>query len=141
MLRVGQKYSPEHLAEVLRNAGYVESDSASEVWNGSFSQTAQGLQLRPNSADGPSVVDLTFNSAERISSLTRDGLDIDSITLAPESLTQGATKGSARIGRLPSTTSHRSWFMRSLRLKTADSSIITAWMFSELPRPAPQRRR
>src|SRR5205814_8957648 len=34
-LRAGQKYSPEHLAEVLRRAGYIESEAASEVWNGS----------------------------------------------------------------------------------------------------------
>jgi penicillin-binding protein 1B len=94
-LRVGQKYSPQYLAGVLRNAGYVESDSASEIWNGSFSQTAQGIQIRPNTPDGPAVVSIGFN-AERIGSLNRDGLDTDSITLAPESLTEGATKGSAR---------------------------------------------
>src|SRR5436190_8754287 len=52
-LRIGQKYFPQHLAEILRNAGYVENDSASEVWNGSFSQTAQGIEIRSNTADGP----------------------------------------------------------------------------------------
>src|SRR5436190_3918437 len=95
-LRIGQKYSPQHLAEILRNAGYVENDSASEVWNGSFSQTAQGIEIRSNTADGPSVVNVTFTSDARIDAVTRDRLDVDSITLAPESLTQGATKGTAR---------------------------------------------
>jgi len=32
VLRGGQKYSPAQLAEVLRRAGYIESDTASEVW-------------------------------------------------------------------------------------------------------------
>src|SRR3954470_14704930 len=39
VLRAGQKYSPLRLAEVLRHAGYIESESASEVWSGSFSIT------------------------------------------------------------------------------------------------------
>ena len=95
-LRPGQKYSPQHLAEALRNAGYVESDSASEVWNGSFSQTAQAIEIRQNTSDDPSVVNVTFNADGRIDSVTRDGLETDAITLAPESLTQGATKGTAR---------------------------------------------
>src|SRR5438094_10423265 len=47
-LRAGQKYSPEHLAEVLRRARYIESETASEVWNGSFSATAGAIDIRPN---------------------------------------------------------------------------------------------
>src|SRR5947207_11271689 len=47
-LRAGQKYSPQQLAEVLRRAGYIENDAASEVWNGSFSVRAEGIDIRPN---------------------------------------------------------------------------------------------
>src|SRR5438045_5464093 len=47
-LRAGQKYLPEHLADVLRRAGYIESEAASEVWNGSFSVRADGIDIRPN---------------------------------------------------------------------------------------------
>ena len=47
-LRAGQKYSLQHLAEVLRRAGYIESDAASEVWNGSFSVRADGIDIHPN---------------------------------------------------------------------------------------------
>src|SRR5262245_15793629 len=36
-LRAGQKYTVNGLTKVLRAAGYVESEAASEVWNGSFS--------------------------------------------------------------------------------------------------------
>ncbi len=95
-LRVGQKYSTQHLAEALRQAGYVESDSASEAWNGSFSQTPQGIDIRPSPADVASAIHVSFNSDERISGLTRDIVDIESLTLAPESLTAAATKGGTR---------------------------------------------
>jgi penicillin-binding protein 1B len=95
-LRVGQKYSPQRLAEVLRHAGYVESNSASEVWNGSFSQAPQGMDIRPTTAEGASSVHITFSSDERISTLTRDRVDLETMTLAPESLTEAANKGGTR---------------------------------------------
>src|SRR2546421_6854922 len=44
-LRAGQKYSPEHLAEALRRAGYIESEAASAVWNGSFAGKAGGTAI------------------------------------------------------------------------------------------------
>lgn len=94
-LRPGQKYSPEKLSEVLRYAGYIESDAASEVWNGSFSATAKGIDIRPNNENG-AIIHVSFNGESRIDSLTGDGLAVDSFTLAPESLTDGATKGGAR---------------------------------------------
>src|SRR5580765_7038281 len=87
VLRAGQKYSPTRLAQVLRRAGYIESDSASEVWSGSFSLTANGIDLRPNNTDAPSIIHIAFTADERIVALTRDGLDIESFTLSPESLT------------------------------------------------------
>src|SRR5437660_6488061 len=72
-LRAGQKYSPQHLAEVLRRAGYIESDAASEVWNGSFSVRADGIDIHPNpSAEFISAVHVSFNSDGRISSVTGD---------------------------------------------------------------------
>ncbi|HYW69899.1 MAG TPA: transglycosylase domain-containing protein, partial [Pyrinomonadaceae bacterium] len=97
-LRVGQKYSAARLADVLRRAGYLESDSASEVWNGSFSCDRNLLEIRPNNTSGyPSVVRVSIDAAERISNLTGDDLALDSFTLAPESLTNDAfTKGGAR---------------------------------------------
>lgn len=95
VLRVGQKYSPARLAEVLRRAGYIESDSASEVWSGSFSATDKGLDIRQNNIDEHSTINVTFDSSGRIGGLTREGLEIESVTLSPESLTDGITKGSA----------------------------------------------
>jgi penicillin-binding protein 1B len=96
VLRAGQKYSPARLAEVLRRAGYIESDSASEVWSGSFSMTETGIDIRANNIDTPSVINISFDADGRIGGLTRDGFNIESFTLSPESLTDGVTKGSAR---------------------------------------------
>jgi penicillin-binding protein 1B len=91
-LRPGQKYSPEHLAEVLRRAGYIESEAASGVWNGSFSVKAGGIEIRPNTnAEFTSVLHVSFTAEGRISGLTGDDVALDSFTLAPESLTSSAT--------------------------------------------------
>lgn len=96
VLRVGQKFSPARLAEVLRRAGYIESDSASEVWSGSFLLTDKGIDLRPNNLDAPAVINIALDANDRIGGLTRDSLDIESFMLSPESLTDGVTKGSSR---------------------------------------------
>jgi len=91
-LRPGQKYSPEHLAEVLRRAGYIESEAASEVWNGSFSVKASAIDIRPNAnAEVISLLHVSFTSDGRIYGLTGDDVALDSFTLAPESLTSSAT--------------------------------------------------
>jgi penicillin-binding protein 1B len=97
-LRAGQKYSSKGLAEVLRSAGYIESEAASEVWNGSFSVSNDSIQIRPNNNSGfPSLVQIAFDSQGRISSLTGDDISLDAFTLAPESLTNDAvTKSGAR---------------------------------------------
>src|SRR5947207_6218908 len=91
-LRPGQKYSPEHLAEVLRRAGYIESEAATDVWNGSFSVKASGIDIRPNTnAEFISVLQVSFTSDGHISGVTGDDVALDSFTLAPESLTSSAT--------------------------------------------------
>jgi penicillin-binding protein 1B len=87
-LRAGQKFSPDGLAAALRPAGYIQSEDASEVWNGSFSVTDAELEIRPNNPAGyPSVVRITFDPAGRIAAITGDAIRLDSFTLAPESLT------------------------------------------------------
>ncbi len=97
-LRVGQKYSREDLATILRRAGYVESDEASEVWNGGFAVKNDSIEIRPNNSDGyPALVRVTFDQQNRIAEITGDDIALDSFTLAPESLTNDAsTKGGAR---------------------------------------------
>jgi penicillin-binding protein 1B len=97
VLRAGQKYSVVGLAAVLRRAGYVESDEATEVWNGSFSILDRGIVIRPNASVGyPSVVRVLLDSDERISELTGDEVALDSFTLAPEPLTSDSMKTGAR---------------------------------------------
>ncbi len=97
-LRAGQKYSSTGLAQVLRSAGYIESDAASEVWNGSFSANTNAVDIRPNNNGGfPSTVRVNFDSEGRISGLTGDDISLDAFTLAPESLTNDSvTKSGAR---------------------------------------------
>lgn len=97
VLRAGQKYSPAALAMALRRAGYIESDDAAEVWNGSFAIRDDASEIRPNSSSGhPSLVRVSFDRSERISDLTGDAVTLDSFTLAPEPLTTDSMKTGAR---------------------------------------------
>ena len=97
-LRAGQKLSRDGLAAALRRAGYVESDDASEVWNGSFSVTPAAVEICPSNSDGyPSVVRVIFEPTGRILKISGDEIDLDSFTLAPASLTSDALmKGGSR---------------------------------------------
>jgi penicillin-binding protein 1B len=97
-LRPGQKLSLDGLAMALRRAGYIESDGASEVWNGSFALGSDAIEIQPNNVAGyPSVVHVTFDRDGRINALAGDDIPLDSFTLEPESLTNDAVmKGGAR---------------------------------------------
>jgi penicillin-binding protein 1B len=97
-LRHGQKLTRDGLAAALQRAGYVESDSVTEIWNGSFTVADDSIEIRPSSRENsPSFVRVVFNRDGRIAELTGDDLTLDSFTLAPESLTSDAfTKGTVR---------------------------------------------
>lgn len=97
-LRRGQKITREGLVAALRRAGYVESDEATEVWNGSFAVGNDAIEIRPNSSESfPAVVRVEFDRRARIAQLTGDEVTLDSFTLAPESLTNDLlTKGAVR---------------------------------------------
>jgi penicillin-binding protein 1B len=87
-LRPGQKFSRDELAVVLRRAGYLETDSASEIWNGSFAVLDDALEIRPANDGGyPEAVRLTFDLDGRISEITGDGVTLDRFALEPEALT------------------------------------------------------
>src|SRR2546428_8509259 len=97
-LRPGQKFSEVSLAAVLRRAGYLESEDAGEIWNGSFTLLDNTIELRPNTAGGfPQIVRITIGADDRIAGLIGDGVTLDSFTIAPESLTSDASmKGGTR---------------------------------------------
>jgi penicillin-binding protein 1B len=97
-LRTGQKLSRDGLAAALRRAGYLEGDTVSDVWNGSFSLREAAVEVRPNNSSSfPSVVRISFDGQDRITQLSGDDISLDSFTLAPESLTNDALmKGGAR---------------------------------------------
>src|SRR2546430_1583904 len=90
-LRAGQKYSRAALAAALARAGYIESNDASEVWNGSFSVHDDAIEIRPTKTF-PSVVKVSFDRDERIASLVGDDITLDSFALEPEPLTNDSTK-------------------------------------------------
>lgn len=95
-LRLGQKYSLVSLSQALRSAGYAESDSVSEVWNGSFSVNQNLIVIHPTAGGFPSTVRIALEG-DRISDLTGDEVTLESFTLAPESLTNDAfTKSGTR---------------------------------------------
>src|SRR5689334_14700963 len=97
-LRVGQRVTPGGLAAALLRTGYVENDNVSEVWNGSFTVGDNTIEIRPSGINNsPSVVRVEFDSQGRIANLTGDDVRVESITLAPESLTNdNDTRGAAR---------------------------------------------
>lgn len=97
-LRVGQGFSLDDLAQVLRRAGYVEKDG-SDVWNGTFTRKTQQIDIRPtlNANDGtPKLVQISFASDNRITDIVGDDLPLESFTLEPEVLTYDL---SAKTGR------------------------------------------
>jgi penicillin-binding protein 1B len=90
-LRPGQKFSRAELAVVLRRAGYLETDSASEIWNGSFAALSDAIEIRPANDGGyPEVVRVTFDRDGRIAEISGDGVTLDRFTLEPEALTYDA---------------------------------------------------
>ena len=86
LLQVGQKLSRADLIVSLRRAGYVQSEG-SNVWSGSFRESAAAIEIRPNSIQVRSgLVTITFDIDQKISELKDDGILIDSFTLEPEVL-------------------------------------------------------
>lgn len=98
-LRPGQKYTAVELAAGLRRAGYVEGAGAGEIWNGSFSVTDQGVEIRPHSgSSAPAIVRVKLNPEGRIEEILGDELTLEAFALAPESLTNNPnTRGGARV--------------------------------------------
>ena len=87
-LRAGQSLSRDALIELLRRAGYIETN-ASDVWSGSFTAQENSVEIHPRqSGTLPAhIVRVAFNDKNRISELTSDGATVESYTLEPEILT------------------------------------------------------
>ena len=90
-LRVGQKISAADLITILRRAGYADG-ATSEVWSGSFSSEGNTFHIRPKRLLplDPIMVQVVIDGKDRVSSLTGDGVTMESFTLAAESLTNDA---------------------------------------------------
>jgi penicillin-binding protein 1B len=101
-LRTGQSLSRDRLVELLRRAGYVETD-ASDVWSGSFTATEDAVEIVPRHASAGSAlstVRVRFNKQERIAELSGDGVGLQSYTLEPEVLTTDASMKTAKRAAL-----------------------------------------
>jgi penicillin-binding protein 1B len=101
-LRTGQSLSRDRLVELLRRAGYVESD-ASDVWSGSFTTSGNAVEILPRhaSAGSPlSAVRVRFNRHERIDEIRGDGVQLESYQLEPEILTTDAGMKSGKRAAL-----------------------------------------
>jgi penicillin-binding protein 1B len=90
-LRTGQNLSREKVVELLSRAGYVEGASAEEIWNGSFTQTENGIEIRSNGNNkvpGESVlINFAGNKISQISNLTTQDFALDSYELESELMT------------------------------------------------------
>jgi penicillin-binding protein 1B len=87
-LRVGQSLTREGLVELLRRAGYIETN-ASDVWSGSFTAQENFVEIRPrqHAAGSTNLVRVGFNKKNRIAELIGDGASLGAYTLEPEVLT------------------------------------------------------
>ena len=91
-LRTGQSLSRDHVAELLRRAGYVERE-ASDVWSGSFTIKQDAVEILPRHAGSGgafSLVRVQFNRQGRIREISGDGIQLDHYELEPEVLTTDA---------------------------------------------------
>ncbi|HYG81490.1 MAG TPA: transglycosylase domain-containing protein, partial [Pyrinomonadaceae bacterium] len=99
-LRAGQTISRDTLVELLRRAGYIESN-ASDVWSGSFTPREDSVEIRPRRSDKSAVttVNVRFDKKNHIAELTADmGVTLDAYTLEPEILT---TDAAMKTGKRP----------------------------------------
>ncbi|HEV7743940.1 MAG TPA: PBP1A family penicillin-binding protein [Pyrinomonadaceae bacterium] len=105
-LQVGQKLSRAGLIVALKRAGYVQSEG-SNVWSGSFRESATDVEIRPNANQArAAIVKVTFTDDKTISALTDDDIAIDSFTLEPEvlsndPLTKAGKREAVRFSEIP----------------------------------------
>jgi penicillin-binding protein 1B len=101
-LRVGQTLSRDRLVELLRRAGYLESN-ASDVWSGSFTAQDDFIEIHPrrSTTTSPDVVRVRFDKKGRISELTGDlGVTLAAYALEPEILTTDAAMKTGKRAQL-----------------------------------------
>jgi penicillin-binding protein 1B len=102
-LRVGQTLSRDRLVELLRRAGYLESN-ASDVWSGSFTTQDDSVEIHPRrstTTNSPDVVRVRFDKKEHIAELTGDmGVTLNAYALEPEILTTDAAMKTGKRAQL-----------------------------------------
>jgi penicillin-binding protein 1B len=96
VLQVGQKLTQEKLLNILRRAGYVESE-ASDVWSGRFESRPGQIEISSsrNAYRQSSKVTVSF-SGDQIAQLQEDQITIESFTLEPEILSNDLSSKSGK---------------------------------------------
>ena len=87
VLRENQKISQNETVEILRRSGYVENDSANDIWNGSFSTDGNTIAIRDNSYYGTKVrtVNVKFDD-KGIVAINEEKNPLEQFEIQPELL-------------------------------------------------------
>src|SRR5215213_3006539 len=88
VLRKEQKTTLENVVELLRRSGYVEGDSAEEIWNGNFIVKANGVEINTkNYASGQVSTAIIQLKNNRIAAINGGKESLDELKIEPELLT------------------------------------------------------
>ena len=86
-LKVGQRLTPDALAERLRLSGYIEGPGRSEIWNGTFTVDGQTIIINPSAASGEQGNRTTIKfSGDKITDIQARGYSRESFAVEPEML-------------------------------------------------------
>lgn len=86
-LRVGQRLTPDALAERLRLSGYIEGPGQSDIWNGTFTVDGQTIRVNPSAASGEQGNATVIKFAgDKISDIQARGYTRETFAIEPEML-------------------------------------------------------
>jgi penicillin-binding protein 1B len=99
VLRKNQKISQTETVELLRRSGYVENDSASGIWNGSFSTDGNIIKVKDNSYYGTKVQTVNIKFADdKIISINEQASPLQEFEIQPE-LLSGRSEAKRGVNR------------------------------------------
>jgi penicillin-binding protein 1B len=86
-LKVGQRMTPDALAERLRLSGYIEGPGESDIWNGTFTVDGQTIRVNPSAASGEqgNATIIKF-AGDKITDIQARGYTRETFAIEPEML-------------------------------------------------------
>lgn len=86
-LKVGQRMTPDALAERLRLSGYIEGPGQSDIWNGTFTVDGQTITVNPSAASGEQGNATVIKFAgDKITDIQARGYTRETFAIEPEML-------------------------------------------------------